>query len=125
MSKRGHYGLITVVLALACAIAGYAFVANRIAHPGEGSRHTYPLSGDYVLSDRQAIDLAKQTLQLDGRYSEKMEQVTFGNGSVASRGDDRSHYVSLCWQEPGTNKKWYVQLHRTPEHVDAVSYPGK
>ena len=53
-----------------------------------------------------------------------MEQVTFGNDSVVNRGDDKS-YALLCWRELGTNKQWYVQLHRTPGRVDAVSYPGK
>src|SRR5687767_10259451 len=108
MSKRGRYALVTVVLTLACAIAGLAFVTNRIAHRGEGPRHTYPLSGNDVLTDEQAIALARQTLQRDGRYSDKMEQVVFGNDSVVNRGDDKT-YVSLCWQEPGTNKQWYVQ----------------
>jgi hypothetical protein len=124
MSKRGRYALGTVVLTLACAIAGLAFVANRITHRGEGPRHTYPLSGNDVLTDEQAIAIARQTLQRDGRYSDKMEPVTFGSDRLVNRGEDKS-YVSLCWLEPGTNKQWYIQLHRTPGRVDAISYPGK
>ena len=124
MSKRGRYGFITVLLTLACVITGVAFVANRIAHRGEGPRHIYELSGTDVLTDEQAIAIARQTLQRDGRYSNNMVQVVFGNDSVVNRGDDKS-YVSLCWQDPGTDKHWYVQLHRTPERVEAVSYPGK
>lgn len=124
MSKRGRYILATVVLTLACAVVGLAFVANRIVHRGEGPRHTYPLSGNDVLTEEQAITLARQTLERDGRYSDALEQVIFGNDIVVNRGDDKT-YVNLGWREPGTNKTWYVQLHRTQDRVDAVSYPGK
>lgn len=121
MTNRRRFTFVAVIVMLGC---GVGYVANRITHRGEGPRHSYPLSGNDVLTDEQAIALARQTLQLDGRYSERMQQVVFGNNSFVNRGEDKS-YASLCWQEPGTNRQSYVQLYRTQGRVDAVSYPGK
>jgi hypothetical protein len=123
MNKRGRYTLVTIVLTFACAAAGLTLVVNRLTHRGEGPRHTYSLSGKDALTDEQAIALAKQTLELDGRFSGTMQLITFGDDSVVSRGDDKS-FVSVGWQERSA-RQWYVQIHRTPERVDAVSYPGK
>lgn len=124
MTKRSCFAILAVIVTLGCGVAALSYVADRLAHRGEGPRHTYPLSGDQVLSDEQAVAIAKQTLELDGRLSEAMELEAFGDGSVVNRGDDE-RYVSLSWWYPGTNRRWFVQLHRTPERVDAVSYPGK
>jgi hypothetical protein len=122
--KRRLFNLAAVVsLAMMLAFAAY-FAATRLAHRGEGPRYDYPLRGNEVLTDQQAVDLAKQTLQRDGRFSDKLELVTLGNGSTVNRGSDRS-YVSVCWENRDTHEEWYVQLHRSPERVEAISYPGK
>jgi hypothetical protein len=123
VTTRTRFAILAVIVTLGCGVAGVGYIANRMTHRGEGPRRTYPLAGDEVLTDEQAIALAKQTLQLDGRFSEAMTLETFGDGSAVNRGDDKS-YVSLSWWDP-TRGRWYVQLHRTPERVDAVSYPGK
>jgi hypothetical protein len=124
MSKLSRFAIFAVVVSLACGLAGIGYVVYQLNHHGEGPRHTYPLSGNAILTDEQAIALAKEMLQLDGRFSEAMELETFDDGTAANRGDDKT-YVSLSWRYPGTNNRWYVQLHRTPERVEAVSYPGK
>ena len=123
MTKRSRLAILAVIVTLGCGVAGVSYVANRMTHRGEGARHTYPLAGNQVLTDEQAIALAKRTLQLDGRLSEAMTLETFGGGSAVNRDDDTS-YVSVSWWDP-TRGRWYVQLHRTPARVDAVSYPGK
>jgi len=121
---RHRFAILAVFLTLGCGVAWLSYVAYHITHRGEGPLHSYPVAGNAALTDAEAISLAKQTLQRDGRFSGAMELETFGNGRVVNRGEDKS-YVSLCWRYPGTNDRWFVQLHRTPDRVDAVSYPGK
>ena len=124
MTKRSRLAILSAVVMLGIGIAGLGYIANRITHRGAGPHRTFPLASDTILTDEQAVSLAKQTLQLDGRFSEAMELEAFGDGNVVNRGDDKT-YVSLSWRYPGTNDRWFVQLHRTPERVEAVSYPGK
>ena len=123
MSSRSRFAILAVIVTLGCGVAGVGYVANRITHGGDGPRHTFPLAGNETLTDEQAIALAKQTLQVDGRFSEGMTLETFPDGSAVNRGDDKS-YVSVSWWDP-TRGRWYVQLHRTQERVEAISYPGK
>jgi hypothetical protein len=123
MTRRQRTALFVAVLAVACTVAGAAYVYHVLARPGDGPTHTYTLAGRDPLTDEQAVSLAKQTLQRDNLFSETMVLERFADGSAVNRGDDTS-YVSVSWSHPA-NGRWYVQLHRTPDRVDAKSYPGK
>lgn len=123
MTKRSCFVILAVIVALVCGAAGLRYVNDLLIHRNDGPRHTYPLPGDAELTDEQAVAIAKQTLQLDGHFSEAMESGPHPL-HVANRGSDDRNVSVTCW-DPNTGHRWYVQLRRTSGSVDAVCKPGK
>ena len=64
MTKHRRFAIVAVIVTLGCGVAGLGYVANRLTHQGEGPRHTYPLAGNEMLTDEQAIALAKQRAKI-------------------------------------------------------------
>jgi hypothetical protein len=116
---------VLVVLVVAAGVLGVGlYVAgDRMAHGGDGPRHTLALPGDDRVSDDDALRLSKDVLVADGRYSPDFELIPFGD-SMVGRADDPA-YVWARWGSRKTGRVWYVQLRRWPGKVECVSYPGK
>jgi hypothetical protein len=125
-TKSEHLRLAILIVAavLGCIALGLFLIDYHFKHRGEGPHHIFPLPGNAILTDDQAIAFGKETLNLDGRFSASMQLDEFGDDRNVSRGDDKT-YTTVAWRYPGTNDVWYVQIHRTPDQVDAVSSPGK
>jgi hypothetical protein len=122
--KLRAFIIASVIAMLMCCAAAISITLRHYQHMGGGPIHIFALAGNGNLTDKDALEFSRQTLEMDGRFDAQLTPISFGDNRQVNRGDDPS-FCAVGWNNPSSGTTWYVQLHRKDGEVDCVSYPAK